>query len=201
MKPDFSKDKFNILTIENFGIIKTSANGTRYRRVLYRDEVNKKTAEYILFENTVIKQWKENPVLDGNIYIDFGKILTIQLTPEIISKANTANFQVFKNEGELDIVLIGDFEKNHKPTEEEIIRALKKQIWKISRYSRKENQAQFNAHNDTEGSLDDMKTYHSSGWSDSDLRHANFTALTDGMYGDYDDFNGNWDDIDDWAGR
>lgn len=166
MKPDFSKEKLNILTIENFGEIKTSVNGTRYRRVLYRDEVNKKCAEFVLFENTAIETWKENPGQDGTIYIDFGKILTIKLTPEIISKANTSKYPIFKNEGELDIVLFGDFEKNHTPTEVEIVRALKAQLWKIRRYKRKQQ-------NDNNGELD---KYVSSGWSDSEIKHANYVA-------------------------
>jgi len=35
---------------------------------------------------------------------------------------------------------------------------------------------------------------------DYDWKRENFNALTDGQYGDYDDFDGDWDKLDDWRG-
>lgn len=38
-------------------------------------------------------------------------------------------------------------------------------------------------------------------WKDDyDWKRENFNALTDGQYGDYDDFDGDWDGLDDWRG-
>jgi hypothetical protein len=38
-------------------------------------------------------------------------------------------------------------------------------------------------------------------WKDySDWNRENFNALTDGQYGDFDDFDGDWDRLDDWRG-
>ena len=37
-------------------------------------------------------------------------------------------------------------------------------------------------------------------YDDYDWEQENFNALTDGQYGDYDDFNGDWDRLDDERG-
>lgn len=37
-------------------------------------------------------------------------------------------------------------------------------------------------------------------YKDYDWKQETFNALTDGQYGNYDDFNGDWDSLDDWRG-
>lgn len=55
---------------------------------------------------------------------------------------------------------------------------------------------------DSEEEYDDNDhDYHSPNYEDHDWERETFDAMTDGQLGDYDDFEGNIDDVRTWAGR
>jgi hypothetical protein len=178
--------------ILSFEDIKTSAIGTKYRHVILEDINNDKKVDYVIFENKHKFMWIETLKKSLKTIVYPAEIMRLDITKNILNKIKPGLPLTIKVGDTIDIVVWYWSDWDTLSDDERALRSLEDQIWRFRSFPKRNQKPIHETETVTESEFEADN-------NSIDWERDYFDTMTDGMLGDYDDFQGDIDDIQTWS--
>lgn len=170
------------------GPIKKSRIGKNFRHVIIQDLNNQKTIDYIIFKERHHFMWEDRLQENPPDMAYYGEIESLKITKDLLTKIISVFPLRIKDGDIVDLIIWYWNDWDQLPAETRILKSLQDQLWRFISLPNKHDK------------YDDDHLVNDCNFSDSnDWQRDYFDAMTDGMFGDYDDFRGDIDDIQSWS--